>query len=204
MKVVKIEVTPLGQGDVASGHIAIQQLRGDGWVQLQERPWMSDQGPIVLQVNDDQRLVISGGVSHKVMIDKVQNVAQKVELPPRKNVPLASPGSAADDESPPGDVVNRAMANIEEDALRERRAAAETAARQKLAQAAKPAVGTVPEMPREKIPLVPGIVDDDPEAQKDVVGSNKVGQIFEQPKEQVVQPHHESINPNLPSWAKPK
>jgi len=99
MKLIKFAIFEAVDGEIVSGTITKQKKRGEAWVVEDVTAFSTDEGhgERVFLLEDEQRLIIEGAASTKIIYDKEQNAARPVPMPQKR--PITAAGADAD-ESP--------------------------------------------------------------------------------------------------------
>jgi hypothetical protein len=80
MKLIKIELLPARDGQTVKGVLREQKRIGQGWVEIERH--VLDQGAArVVLLEDDERIIIEGRASTKVVVDPIQGAAMEVPDP---------------------------------------------------------------------------------------------------------------------------
>jgi hypothetical protein len=77
MKMIKVELLPARDGDVVKGVLREQKRIGQGWVEVQRYELGPGAARVVL-LEDDERIIIEGKASTKVIVDPIQGAAMEV------------------------------------------------------------------------------------------------------------------------------
>lgn len=75
MYVVKLEIHPIRDGEIASGAFVEEKLRNGTWIRVREFPFVSSDGTGVrnFALDDDSRLVIGARSNVETRMDRAQN-----------------------------------------------------------------------------------------------------------------------------------
>lgn len=200
MKTVKVLVSAVREGDVVSGAFTKQRKRGDTWLNVEQMTLVSGDpsSDRTFILGNDERLVIEGAANSEIVYDHNQKAAMRRELPP---APPTKPGPNEEDFSPEKPAVDRAMEPnaLTEAQMQERRDAALTAARQKLAAQTVAPVKPIVEPTQTELPLDVKVteVTSGGSSGEAAMDANVTSETTEAP-----QPHPAAAkHGNLPSWA---
>jgi len=84
MYVLKIEIHPIRDGEVASGTVLEQRRHGEGWANVREHMLNSSDisGKRNIALQDDMRLIVGGKSTVQVVMDKAQSAAVPMDVKP--------------------------------------------------------------------------------------------------------------------------
>lgn len=135
MFTVKVLVTPVRDGDKASGSVHVDRKKGDSWAREKSMNFVSGDPSAerTILVENDQRLIIEGGSNTEVVYDRAQGAAVTRERPvtvqPTRDPDLSPEKSLADLAAEDFEKKQReaAIAKVREDNRKKAEEAAKTA-----------------------------------------------------------------------------